>query len=71
MRVTAEIFPLRLEKEVELDPNGRGLDLLRALGLSPEAHILVRGETPIPSDDPLADGDRVRVIGVVSGGGSS
>ncbi len=68
MRVTAEIVPGRREEALELAPSARGIDLLRALRLAPDAHILVRGGAPIPIDEALADGERIRVIGVVSGG---
>jgi sulfur carrier protein ThiS len=68
MRVTAEILPGRREESVELGSAARGLDLLRALRLMPDAHILIRGEAPIPADASLQDGERIRVIGVVSGG---
>lgn len=68
MRVTVEIFPARREEAVDLEPNARGLDLLRELDLAPDAHILVRRDAPISVDETLADGDRIRVVGVVSGG---
>ena len=68
MHITAEIHPGRKEESVELGSGARGLDLLRALRLAPDAHILIRGEAPIPADTALQDGERIRVIGVVSGG---
>ena len=68
MRVTAVILPGRREESVELSPGAKGLDLLRALRLPPDAHILMRGDGPIPADEALTDGERIRVIGVVSGG---
>ena len=68
MHITAEIHPGRREEAVELGSAARGLDLLRALRLAPDAHILVRGDAPIPADAVLQDGERIRVIGVVSGG---
>ena len=68
MHVTAEIHPGRREESVELGSAARGLDLLRALRLAPDAHILIRGDAPIPADAALQDGERIRVIGVVSGG---
>ena len=71
MRVTAEIIPARREEFVELTPSARGLDLLTALHLAPDAHILFRGDAPIPVDEHLVDGDRIRVVGVVSGGAAT
>jgi sulfur carrier protein ThiS len=51
-----------------MDEKATGIDLLRKLRLAPDAHILVRRDVPIAADDALANGDRVRVIAVVSGG---
>jgi sulfur carrier protein ThiS len=68
MRIQVEILPARESKEVELPPDATGLDLVKALDLAPDAHILVRGDVPIPLDEPLADGEALRLIGVVSGG---
>lgn len=68
MRVDVTLHPSGVAKSVELPPNARGMDLVRSLGLPPDVHILVRGETPVPEDEPLRDGERIRVIGVVSGG---
>ena len=68
MRVIAEILPGRREESIELGPAAKGLDLLKALRLAPDAHILMRGDGPIPADEVLSDGERIRVIVVVSGG---
>ena len=68
MRVTAELFPARETKSLELPEGANGYDLMRTLNLAPDVHILVRGEAPIPIDEGLRDGERVRVIAVVSGG---
>ena len=71
MRVTAEILPARREEHVELGEKATGLDLLRMLRLAPDAHILVRQDVPIPADEQLAEGDRIRVVAVVSGGSAA
>ena len=71
MRVTAEILPARREEQVELGPSSTGLDLLRALRLAPDAHVLVRKDVPIPADEPLADGEWIRIVAVVSGGAAA
>ena len=68
MRIEVELPPAGSTRSVELPPDARGLDLVRALGLAPDVHVLVRGDTPLPEDEPLRDGEKVRVIGVVSGG---
>lgn len=70
MRIVAELVPRREDRSVELRPGSTGLDLLNSLGLAPDAHLLVRGDTPIPLDAPLQEGARIRVIDVVSGGGT-
>jgi len=68
MRIDIELLPARSGSSVDLPPGATGLDLVRALGLAPDQHVIVRGETPIPEDAPLQDGERIRVIAVVSGG---
>ncbi len=68
MRIVAEILLARQDQEVQLGERATGSDLLRALRLAPDAYILVRGDAPIAIDGRLVDGDRVRVLAVVSGG---
>jgi sulfur carrier protein ThiS len=68
MIVSAELVQARRVVTVELPESGTGLDLFRRLGLAPDAHLLIRGETPIPMDAPLSDRERVRILAVVSGG---
>ncbi|OGS62716.1 MAG: hypothetical protein A3K59_01115 [Euryarchaeota archaeon RBG_19FT_COMBO_69_17] len=68
MRVLVGLVPERTEREVVLPDRATGLELLRVLGRAPDVHILTRGDTPVPLDTPLEDGERVRVISVVSGG---
>jgi sulfur carrier protein ThiS len=68
MRIIAEILPGRREESVDLNPEATGMDLLRSLRLAPDAHILVRHDAPIAADELLREGDRIRVVGVVSGG---
>lgn len=68
MRIKVELYPAKREKTVQLDGGATGLDLAKALGLAPDAHILVRREVPISIDEPLVDGERLRIISVVSGG---
>ena len=68
MRVLVELLPQRRSRSVDLPAAASGLDLVKALGLAPDAHILARGDTPIPIDEPLRDGETVRVMRVVSGG---
>jgi len=66
-----------IELTVEMDrkqqvlqlPEGYTVEqMLDSLGLYPDAHIVVRGKTPVPLDSKLVSGDRLRVIKVASGG---
>lgn len=68
MRIEVEFFPQKREVSVELVDESTGFDLVRALNLAPDVHILVRDGVPIPIDEALHDGNRIRVIAVVSGG---
>jgi sulfur carrier protein ThiS len=43
-------------------------DLLGILDLYPDAHIVLRGKTPVPLSDRPRDGDELRIIKVASGG---
>jgi len=63
MRVT--ILPDRQVKEVNARTVG---DLLKALGLLRDAHLVVRGEDILTSDVRLAEGDELEVWPVISGG---
>jgi sulfur carrier protein ThiS len=68
MRILVTIQSRREERSVELPDRSLGMDLLAALGLHPDANLLVRGDVPIPHDEPLVDGEAIHIIGVVSGG---
>jgi sulfur carrier protein ThiS len=68
MKVTAELVQARRAETIDLPDRATGFDLLRRLNLAPDAHLVVRGETPIPLDEALVDQDRVRILSVVSGG---
>src|SRR5215472_14756749 len=63
MRVT--ILPDRQVKEVDARTVA---DLLKALGLLRDAHIVVRGEDILTSDVRLTEGDELEVWPVISGG---
>jgi sulfur carrier protein len=55
-------------REVELD-GPRSVDrLLEELGLSREAHLVIRNGTLVPGDARLTDDDVVEVRPVISGG---
>jgi sulfur carrier protein ThiS len=68
VHVEVHFHPSGAERRVELPSSARGLDLLGVLELAPDAHLLVRGDAPVPEDEVLLEGDRIRVIAVVSGG---
>lgn len=58
----------RKAREVRL-PEGSTVEaMLDSLGLYPDAHIVVRGKTPVPVDSPLLNGEQLRVVKVASGG---
>ena len=63
MRVT--ILPDRQVKEVDARTVG---DLLKALGLLRDAHLVVRGEDILTTDVRLTASDAVEVWPVISGG---
>lgn len=56
------------EREVDLPEGSVADDAPRALGIRPELVLVFRDERPLPGDAPLADGDRIRILRVVSGG---
>lgn len=56
------------ERELDLPPGATADDAPRALGIRAELVLVFRGEAPLPGDALLQDGDRVRILRVVSGG---
>lgn len=59
----------RDQEEVHLqDPPHTVNDLLEHLKEPPEGVLCVRGETPIPLDTPLVDGEQILLVRTVSGG---
>jgi sulfur carrier protein ThiS len=68
MLITVELFSARRIETIEMPPNSTGLGLLKALKLAPDAHLVVRRDVPLPLDEPLADGETLTVLSVVSGG---
>ncbi|MBN1678021.1 MAG: hypothetical protein JW880_05730 [Candidatus Thermoplasmatota archaeon] len=68
-RVEITLLPTRKGTRVlEMDAGSKAEDAIRALGLYPDAWIPVRDDTPIPIDEELRDGDRLRLVAAVSGG---
>lgn len=52
---------------IERDPV-TAMDLLDQLDVTPDSVLVVRGDTPIPLDAHLHDGDDLRIVHTVSGG---
>jgi sulfur carrier protein ThiS len=42
--------------------------LLKALKMSPEAHLVIRADELIPDDEPIDDSDVLEIRPVISGG---
>ena len=61
----ATILPAREVREVDARTVG---DLLKALGLHRDAHLVVRGEDILTTDVRLTAADDVEVWSVISGG---
>ena len=53
---------------LDLDGDATIEDLLGKLQLYPDAHIVLRGKTPVPLSYCPHDGDELRIIKVASGG---
>ena len=58
----------RKAREVRLPEGSTVETMLDSLGLYPDAHIVVRGKTPVPVDSLLVNGDQLRIVKVASGG---
>jgi len=69
MMVTIHLLPTKKEtKKVEVAEGAKVEDVIRALGLRPDGWIAVLDDIPLPSDEPLREGDAIKLISVVSGG---
>ena len=69
MKIKVLFLPTRKKsKTIEIKRGSTADDAIKALGLFPDAWIPVKGDTPIPLDDVLEDGDELKLIAVVSGG---
>ena len=53
---------------VKLPEGSRVSDVLEQMKLFADAHIVIRGKTPIPINAEVADGDTLKVLRVASGG---
>ena len=69
IRVRVQLLPTRKETRIlKLDKGATVEAAVRALSLFPDAWIAVRGDMPLPLDEPLKDNDDIKLISVVSGG---
>jgi sulfur carrier protein ThiS len=72
----SEACPSGRESRIIIEFQGRVTEVasrtpaeaLGRLGLPLDAHIVLRDNVPIPLDEPLGEGDRIKVIRVASGG---
>lgn len=55
-------------KELEIQGPMRVKQLLEQLQLTPEAHLVIRGDELVTEDEKLNDGDTVEIRSVISGG---
>ncbi len=68
MKLRVELFPQGKEMSVELPEGADGMQLMKSLRLAPDVHILLRDNVPVPMDSEMREGDRIKIIAVVSGG---
>jgi sulfur carrier protein ThiS len=69
MKVKVTLLPTKKETRTLVLEKGATVEsAIRKLDLYPDAWIAVRGNSPIPSDERLRDGDEIKLIAVVSGG---
>jgi len=69
MKVKVKLLPTRKEeRNLTLEDGASVEDVIRSLELFPDAWIAVKGDTPVPLDEILHDGDEIKLVSVVSGG---
>jgi sulfur carrier protein len=69
MKVKVDFAPKRRDvTEVELEQGATIQDLLKVLSLHPDAFIAILDDRPVPIDQQLSPGEKVKLVGVVSGG---
>ncbi|MDT7044138.1 MoaD/ThiS family protein [Candidatus Nitronereus thalassa] len=55
-------------KELDIQGPMRVKQLLEHLQLTPEAHLVIRGDELVTEDEKLNDGDTIEIRSVISGG---
>ncbi|MFQ5552655.1 MAG: hypothetical protein ACE5EW_02935 [Thermoplasmata archaeon] len=68
MHLQVRTLPDGENHTVDLEEGATGFELLDALGRNPEAHLLLRGRSPIPMDAPLDASGDFAVVAIISGG---
>lgn len=68
MQIIASLIPENKTKKVKIKENAKVIDLLKKLNINPEIVIVLRGKLPLPIDEILKDGEKIKVVRVVSGG---
>ncbi len=69
MKVKARLIPGGKTKTLELKKGAVAEEVVRLLGMNRETVIVIRKKgIPIPECEPLADGDLLEIITVISGG---
>jgi len=69
IKVIVQLLPTKNKKRtLELEKGSTVDAAIRSMNLFPDAWIAVRGDTPLPLDEPLKDRDEIKLISVVSGG---
>jgi sulfur carrier protein ThiS len=57
-----------VDEDVEVRDGATVHDVLRVIGVAPDAVVVMREDAPLPVDAPVAAGERLRVFAVFSGG---
>lgn len=69
VKVHVEFQPRRQEdRPVELPEGATAGDVVAAVGESTDIIVVVRGNTPIPEDDLVVDGEKLLLLSAASGG---
>ncbi len=68
MKVKARLIPGGKTKTLELKKGAVAEDAVRLLGMNRETIVVRKRGLPIPECEPLANGDLLEVITVISGG---
>ncbi|MCD6108360.1 MAG: hypothetical protein DRJ99_00510 [Thermoplasmata archaeon] len=69
MRIKVALYPEKNNSDLEIkSENATVLDVLTKLNIKPDTVIVMRDSKPIPVDDNINDGDKLKIIKVASGG---